>query len=50
VLARGAGLHDLMKGAKREPAGRKTLVELAHSERQDSERPTPVLKPLYALA
>jgi hypothetical protein len=39
-----------MKGTQREPAGRKTLVELAHSERQDSARPAPVLKPLYALA
>ena len=50
VLARGAGLHDLMKAAKREPAGRKTLVELAHSERQHGARPAPVLKPLDALA
>jgi len=39
-----------MKGAKREPAGRKKLVELAHSERQDRVQPAPVLKPLYALA
>jgi hypothetical protein len=49
VLARGAGLHDLMKGAKGQPATWEMLVDLGYAERQRSADTPGGAKPLNSL-
>jgi hypothetical protein len=49
VLARGAGLHDLMKRAKGQATAGKLAVHLADAKRQHSADPPGGAKPLDAL-